>query len=218
MYLSNRRPSLSPPVRVVIRGPNSVLRRLGLGDVVLDQAKQRLLDAGYAGVECRTETVYYPNGGGGSYTQNICSAPGYDGGFNADLALKMSPAMLAAQRQGELAAGEGHLQDYFQSTLGAPNIAVSQVTGTAASGAATVAADWARPPVLPPPPVPTPVKMPIRVPDAPSPAAQQVSTKAVGTTPGIAESVLGGALSGLPMWAIGLGVLALVPLIFGGRR
>ena len=121
----------------------------GLGDdtqATLNAAQQALLAAGYTGAECHTETVGYP---GGSYTQNVCSAPGYSGGTDASLVTKMTPAQLAAQRGYELNSGEGTpaTLDYFQQTAGAPNIAITNSTAPAATPGAntpnsSLAPDW----------------------------------------------------------------------------
>ncbi len=223
MYLSNRPVVHLPPRAIVVRGPNGVLHRLGFGDAPingpLDKAKQALLNAGYAGAECRTETVYYPNGSGGSYTQNVCSAPGYDGSFDADLASKMTPAQLAAQRQYELnsGTGEGQLQSYFQATAGAPNIAVGATTGAAAVGNKTVAANWdssLNPVKAPPPAAPTPPPAAAPTPPAAPPAAPPPASSSLPAGLNLSSSV-----AGFPLWAVGLAGLAFLPMLFsGGRR
>lgn len=123
-----------------MRVPANRFNGLGATINALQTAKSNLQAAGYDGVECRTETVSYP---GGSYDQDICSAPGYTGGIDATLASKMTPAQLAAQNAYEQAAGAGSAStpDYFQMTAGAPNMSVSQTT--AASGpTAPVQSDW----------------------------------------------------------------------------
>ncbi len=113
---------------------------------VLNKAKTALQSAGYDGVECHQETVYFPNGAGGSYVQNICSAPGYTGGSDANLVALMSPAQLAAQRAYEVAGGEGGAStpSYFQQTAGASNISIGTSTAptTPSGGATNVAPDW----------------------------------------------------------------------------
>lgn len=129
-------PALDPTQSGSAAAPNTT--------TVLNNAKSALLAAGYTGAECHEETVYYP---GGSYQQDICSAPGYTGGSDANLVALMSPAQLAAQRAYETASGEGTsaTPDYFQMTAGAPNIAVGQSTapsGGASATTANVAPDW----------------------------------------------------------------------------
>lgn len=109
---------------------------------VLNNAKTALTAAGYSGAECHQETVYYPPNG--SYVQNICSAPGYTGGTEANLVALMSPAQLAAQRAYEVASGEGTsaTPSYFQQTVGAPNIAIGKSTAPSGGAGANVAPDW----------------------------------------------------------------------------
>lgn len=105
------------------------LGRVGLGDSLSD-AQARLVAAGYSGAQCGTELVTYP---GGSYTQDICSAPGYQGGMEPGLVNQMTPAQLAAQRAYEQNTYDtwnppgGSQQSYFQ--LDANNAAnISNIT------------------------------------------------------------------------------------------
>lgn len=181
---------------------------------LLQGAKTALLGAGYGGAECRTEKVYSPDGS--FYTQNICSAPGYTGGDEANLVAKLTPQQLAAQRAYELANGEGAQPAYFQMTQGAPNMQVSNYTGGSAA-----------------PAVQAPAKTTAPAPAAPAnkPATGQPASG--GSMPVNGTVTAGGlslpALSDLfsaslsmfgfdvPYWMLGAGLLAL-PFLFGGRR
>lgn len=137
-------PSPAPPTIAPQGLPNLDNGQLD-PNVLMSQARQNLIAAGYAGAECHTETVGFP---GGSYKQNVCSAPGYTGGTEANLILAMTPQQLAAQRAYEQAQGEGTsaTPDYFQMTAGAPNIAVSNPTGGSTPNnpntTSTLAPDW----------------------------------------------------------------------------
>lgn len=71
--------------------------RRGFGDAsaTLTAAQAALAKAGYVNPQCEVQQVYVP--GGTDYTQNVCSANGMPQGFDANLALQMTPAQLAAQ-------------------------------------------------------------------------------------------------------------------------
>lgn len=100
---------------------------IGLGDVLTD-AQNLLVQAGYAGAQCRTERVALPmadpSTGKTFYEQNICSAPGFGDGFMAEAVLNSTLAHpgtgvdLNAQRVYALAHGGGDDASYFQN-LGA---------------------------------------------------------------------------------------------------
>ena len=108
--------------------------RLGFGDV-LTAAQQALVNAGYANSQCEVQKVCTP--AGDCYTQNVCSSPGFEQGFDANLALQMTPAQLAAQKAYELNAGGGNAaQDYFQWSNPAPFTSVLQSTSGGASAPA----------------------------------------------------------------------------------
>lgn len=89
----------------------------GMGDVLSD-AQANLLRAGYSDVTCRTERIYLPMPdpatGLNYYTQNVCSAPGYIGAFNADVVANQSQYStpgtgvdLAAERRYQISQGDG---------------------------------------------------------------------------------------------------------------
>lgn len=128
-----------------------IQRYRSLGDVLSD-ARTNLLAAGYSGVSCRTERVYFPgidpNTGKNYYEQNICDAPGFTGGIDADLAAYSANTNnrgygvdLAAERAYNIRQGGGDDQSYFQTFGNAPNIQVlnslladgSRVTGNSAA-------------------------------------------------------------------------------------
>lgn len=88
----------------------------GLGNTAqLQQAQSLLQQSGYTGVECREEQVYFPgtdpNTGKNYYTQQICTAPGFTGGFtvenvlNSTLATPGRGVNLAAERANLIASG-----------------------------------------------------------------------------------------------------------------
>jgi hypothetical protein len=62
----------------------------------LQQAQQYLNRAGYSGVECHEEKVFFPgidpNTGLNYYTQEICTAPGFTGSFDVDAILNSTYA------------------------------------------------------------------------------------------------------------------------------
>lgn len=83
----------------------------GMGDVAkLTQAEQILRANGYNGATCRTEEVFNP--GGGNYTQDVCSAPGFIGGMMVDAILQNRASGggvdLAAQRKFDVDNGGQH--------------------------------------------------------------------------------------------------------------
>lgn len=89
----------------------------GMGDVLSD-AQANLMRAGYSDVTCRTERIYLPMAdpqtGLNYYTQNVCSAPGYIGAFDADVVANQSQYStpgtgvdLAAERRYLMSQGDG---------------------------------------------------------------------------------------------------------------
>ena len=89
----------------------------GMGDVLSD-AQANLQRAGYSNVTCRTERIYLPMAdpatGLNYYTQNVCSAPGYIGAFDADVVANQSQYStpgtgvdLAAERRYLMSQGDG---------------------------------------------------------------------------------------------------------------
>jgi len=176
---------------------------------LLAQAKAKMLAAGYAGAECHTETI---NDLGGNYTQNVCSAPGYTGGSEANLIAMMSPAQLAAQRAYEQSVGEGTsaTPSYFQMTSGDPNVTVSNSTGsTSAFNSSTAAPAYS---VAPPQPQQQAAQVPASIMNVggSTPTLTATSTGAAGFD-------LSSLTSGNGLLYLGAGVAVLL-LLMGGRR
>ncbi len=174
-------------------------------------AKAALINAGYAGAECHTEKVFTPDGN--FYTQNICAAPGYSGGDEANLVLAMSPAQLAAQRAYEVAQGAGTsaTPDYFQWTAGAANIQISNPTNGA------IAPYVSKPDVLP---ALTPGTTPQQ--QIASQVPKSTTTVTAGsTTPAVVTSAssfdFASLLSGNNLYYL-LGAGAVLFFMFGGKK
>lgn len=125
--------------------PNRPLRRgRGMGDQqTLALAQQYLQDAGYSGVSCRTERVYFPgvdpNTGLNYYENDVCNVPGYLGAFDASTVASSSTAAhpgygvdLAAERAYLMAQGDGPGtgQDYYTAFGSAPNVQVIEMVDT----------------------------------------------------------------------------------------
>lgn len=123
--------------------PLSGLALQGLGDAAtLQQAQQNLTAAGYTGVTCRTEKVFFPgvdpNTGKNYYLNDVCSAPGFLDSFDASVAATQSTAAhpgygvdLAAERAYALTHGGGHsVQDYYQAFGSGPNTQIVESVNT----------------------------------------------------------------------------------------
>jgi hypothetical protein len=119
-------------------------RGAGIGDMfdptTLTEAQKNLTAAGYQGVTCRTERVALPMTdpatGKNYYDQQVCSAPGYIGGFDANLVANASTLAhpgygvdLAAERAYLTSQGGGHSHSYFEDFTG-PTVQVLAQTDT----------------------------------------------------------------------------------------
>lgn len=110
-----------------------IQRSRSLGDVLSD-AKANLEAAGYTGVSCRKERVYFPgvdpNTGLNYYEQDICDAPGFTGGIMANVAANQANTGqgygvdLAAERAYNIRQGGGDDASYFQTFGSAANVQV----------------------------------------------------------------------------------------------
>lgn len=129
-------------------------RYRSLGDLLSD-AQAKLVAAGYANPTCRVERVYFPGvdpqTGLNYYEQEICSVPGYIGGFDANVVAASGsiPGVgvnLAAERAylNRMGDGPGTGQSYIEAFGSAPNVQVmnqlnpdgSRVTGNSSAPSA----------------------------------------------------------------------------------
>ena len=192
--------------------------RHGFGDV-LSQAQQDLTNAGYANTQCEVQKVCTP--AGDCYTQNVCSAPGFEQGFDANLALQMTPAQLAAQRAYELNAGGGNAsQDYFQWSNPAPNTSVLQSTsGTVTAQPGSTAANMAQTAavknsVAAVTPTTAPSSSSVATPSAAPPPAKTDATSSNTNVAGDTISIFG---TEIPTTYLLIGGAALALLLFKGK-
>ncbi len=117
-----------------------VLSGLGiLGDTAqLQQAQAALLAAGYSDVTCREERVYFPGidpqTGQNYYTQQICTAPGFTGGFTVEEVLDSQAQHpgygvdLAAERRYLMSQPQYSASDTYAFD-GAPNTVITNFVG-----------------------------------------------------------------------------------------
>lgn len=88
-----------------------------LGDVNQDAAKAYAA-AGFTNVTCGAQTVTSP---GGSYTQNVCSIPGYSEGFDAAATVGLSPAQIQAVMKNQVTSS-GAGTNYFSNPVGGATV------------------------------------------------------------------------------------------------
>lgn len=115
---------------IVSGAPVRAMRRRGvsgLGSPATVAEAQRILQATYPGAQCRAEEVGYP---GGSYVQEVCSAPGFIGGMMVDAILQNrstggGQVDLAAQRAWDVANGGQHADNIsYYTTIGKDSVPI----------------------------------------------------------------------------------------------
>lgn len=180
-------------------GPRSSVRTRGVGDVLSD-AQRALTAAGWQNVSCRTEKVYFPgvdpNTGLNYYEQDVCSVPGTNESFDANIAAMSRPGYgvdLAAERAyyQRNDADFGQERSYFQDYSGPLTQVTAQIN---ADGTRTIT------PAAAPPSITDWIKKvdaAQAAATAPPATASQAATQQMATT-GAVSGAAAGAASGAP--------------------